>query len=243
MINFSCHRRSGRALQRLCWLSTWAVLLCSDSSLQAGEKQSLFNGRDLQGWDGDRNVWSVQDRQIVGSTVDHQIGANTFLVWQGGEVADFRLVYKARLEGDNNSGVQYRSQLTDPQTWRVIGYQADMHAKPEYTAMLYSEGTGRSIIAERGEKVIIGAETIRSALADQPSPLTPIDLTKWHEYTILAQGNRLIHQVDGNVTVDVTDNHEKRCERGIIALQVHAGAPMAVYFKDLELESLTAKGE
>ncbi len=201
------------------------------------EIQRLFNGRDLEGWSGDEKVWSVQDGQIVGSSVGNAIAANTFLVWQGGEVADFRLTYKARLEGDNNSGVQYRSSLADPKTWKVVGYQADIHTNPEYAAMLYSEGTGREIVATRGQKVVVDAESGKPEVVGQTTAVTPVDVSQWHEYTILARGNHLIHYLDGKVAVDVTDNHKEKLDRGIIALQVHAGPPMTVYFKDIVLET------
>ncbi|TWU28326.1 family 16 glycoside hydrolase [Bythopirellula polymerisocia] len=223
--------------------NSWAcsVLLiasCHAIPLRGAEEQSLFDGQDLEGWSGNEKVWSVIDGQIVGSTVDNPVAANTFLVWQGGEVGDFRLTYKARLKGDNNSGVQYRSTLADPKTWKVIGYQADMHANPEYLAMLYSEGTGRGIVATRGQKVVVDEETGQLKVVGKTTDPTPVDISQWHDYEIIARGNHLIHKVDGKVTVDVTDNHKKKLDRGIIALQVHAGPPMTVFFKDILLEKL-----
>ena len=217
-----------------------ALTLSCGISTRAAEERSLFNGHSLEGWSGDEKVWSVRDGQIVGSTVDHPIDANTFLVWQGGNVSDFRLTCQVRLEG-NNSGVQYRSKLIDPETWRMAGYQADMHPKPEYIGMLYSEGTGRGIIAERGQRVVVSAEAGKPEITGQTSPATPLDLTKWHEYTIVAQGNRLIHKIDGKVTVDVTDNHKEKASTGLLGLQVHAGPPMTVYFKDIVLQTLTGE--
>ncbi len=217
------------------------LLPYGSSSLQAAEceKQSLFNGRDLDGWTGNSDLWSVRDGQIVGTTVGHHLEANTFLIWQGGEFEDFHLTFKVRVEGENNSGVQYRSQVTDPKTWRVTGYQVDVHPKPEYAGMLYAEGTGRGIVAERGEKVVAGKELVKSKLEGQTFPVPPIDITKWHEYTIIAQGNHLVHKIDGKVTVDITDNHEKKCERGIFALQVHRGPAMTAFFKDIYVETLS----
>jgi len=224
---------------KLVMLLISAFLLTGGVPLQAGEKQSLFNGHSLEGWSGDENVWSVQDGQIVGTTIDNTIEANTFLVWQGDEIGDFRLTFQARVEGDNNSGVQYRSKVVEPKTWKVSGYQADMHPKPEYTAMLYSEGTGRGIVAERGQKVVVDAKTGEPEVVGQTSPVTPVDISQWHEYTIEAKGNHLIHLLDGEVTVDVLDNHREQLDTGVIALQVHAGRPMTVWFKDIVLELLS----
>lgn len=205
---------------------------------EADEVVTLFNGKNLDGWEGDPKVWSVRDGSIVGSSVDHAIKANTFLVWKKGIYDEFYLTYKARLEGDNNSGVQYRSELADPKTWKVIGYQADMHAKPEYTAMLYGEGTGRSIIAQRGTKATLETDATKSTIDKHAFDVTPVDISEWHEYEIIANGNRLIHKLDGKTTIDVTDKHKKALKRGVIALQVHAGKPMTVHFKDIELTTL-----
>ena len=217
------------------------LALCCELPQLEAKGQSLFNGRNLEGWAGDENIWSVQDGQIIGATVGNRIEANTFLVWQGGDVSDFRLTFRARMEGENNSGVQYRGTLTDSETWRVAGYQADIHPKPEYTAMLYSEGTGRGIIAERGQKVIVDANSGKTEVVGRTGVSTPVDLSEWHEYAIIARGNHLVHQIDGTVAVDVTDNHKKKLDSGIIALQVHAGPPMTVFFKDIVLE--TFQGE
>ena len=217
------------------------LLLPIPAPIEAGEKQSLFNGKDLTGWQGAENVWSVRDGKIVGSSSGLKLKSNTFLVWQGGEVADFRLTFKARLEGDNNSGVQNRSKLKDPKTWTVVGYQMDIHAKPEYSAMLYGEGTGRGILTERGQKATLETDPKAAQIDSKAFPIEPIDVSKWHEYTVIARGNHLIHQLDGKTTIDVIDNHEQRLDRGIIALQVHAGQPMTVYFKDIQLESLPAE--
>ena len=104
------------------------------------QSQSLFNGKDLSGWAGKSEFWTVKDGAIFGQTTkDKPTKGNTFLVWQGGEVADFVLKAKVRFSG-NNSGVQYRSELVgNADDFVVKGYQADLHPKPEYFGMLYAE--------------------------------------------------------------------------------------------------------
>src|SRR6056297_3263506 len=124
---------------------------------QAGEKgfRSLFNGKDLTGWEGNPELWSVEEGVITGITKgpDH-LKYNQFLIWDG-EVADFELRLEFRVEGSNNSGVQYRSKLMENVgEWSVGGYQADIHPNPNYTGMLYDE-RGRGIVASRGQKVTV----------------------------------------------------------------------------------------
>ena len=53
---------------------------------------SLFNGKDLSGWEGDEEFWSVEDGAITGQTTSRsQLKANNFLVWQGDRPGDFEL--------------------------------------------------------------------------------------------------------------------------------------------------------
>lgn len=196
---------------------------------------SLFNGKDLTGWKGDQTLWSVEDGAITGRTngPDH-LSYNKFLIWDG-TAADFEFRCEFRLEGANNSGVQYRS-VHDKERGEFVcvGYQADIHSKAEYTGMLYDE-KGRGIIARRGQKVVVGADGKKEATPLE-TDMKALDLTKWHELTIIARGNRLIHKVDGNVTVDITDNQSKEAESdGVIALQVHRGKAMVAQFRNLRL--------
>ena len=103
---------------------------------------SLFNGKDLSGWEGDSVHWSVQDGAITGKTTPETlIKSNTFLVWQGGKPADFVLRLKFKMQG-GNSGVQYRSKLLDPEKYIVGGYQADIDSTgelPLYNPDVYAE--------------------------------------------------------------------------------------------------------
>src|SRR5262245_2190639 len=78
--------------------------------LEPRDMQSLFNGRDLSGWDGDLRLWSVKDGVIHGETTEaNPAMGNTFIIWKGGTVKDFELRLSFRCNAANNSGIQYRS--------------------------------------------------------------------------------------------------------------------------------------
>src|SRR5687767_13175611 len=106
------------------------------SAAHAQDKQ-LFNGTDLTGWEGNPDLWSVQDGAIIGkTTAEKPIKGNTFLIWKDGdkygEVGDFELTLKYKIldkDGDSkgygNSGIQYRSKIVDTKNWVAAGYQAD----------------------------------------------------------------------------------------------------------------------
>jgi putative heme-binding domain-containing protein len=197
----------------------------------------IFDGKTLNGWEGDKDLWSVKDGVIVGTTHHKKLKKNSFLIWQGGQVKDFHLSFEVKLEG-NNSGVQYRAEKMNEWPWRLKGYQADIHPRPDYTAMLYSEATGRGIVATRGNKVVVDEATGKPEVVGKISDMTKLDLSQWHHMEIIAKGNRLVHKVDGVVAVDITDNHKEKILEGLIGLQLHAGEPMKVWFRNLRLKSL-----
>ncbi|QDT34080.1 family 16 glycoside hydrolase [Thalassoglobus polymorphus] len=221
------------------FVSLFLVLGLAIPSFAEDGYESLFNGKDLSGWDGNPELWSVEDGLITGKTngPDH-LKYNQFLIWKGGKVGDFELKLDFRVEGNNNSGVQYRSkELPNVGKWSVGGYQADIHGKPEYTGMLYDE-QGRGIVAQRGQKVVVDNNGKKNA-TKLDVPVTPIDITKWHELTIRCEGNRLIHKIDGVTTVEIIDDHEAEREmEGIIAFQVHRGPKMKAQFRNIRLKKL-----
>src|SRR5437660_11369583 len=167
-----------------------ASLLCAGAA-RAQEFQSIFNGRDLTGWEGNPKLWSVRDGAITGET-DGNIPSNTFLIWKGGTVADFELRTKFMLKG-GNSGIQYRSKVTNAAGFVVGGYQADMDSANRFTGILYEE-LGRGIIAQRGQKVTVekdGKKTVTGTLGDAAKLTAAIKANDWNEYVIVAQGNKL----------------------------------------------------
>ena len=117
------------------------------SSCLFGDERNLFNGKDLSGWDGNPELWSVKDGVIIGITkADEPLPYNQFLIWRGGKVKNFELRATIRQSG-NNSGIQYRSkELSEVGKWSVGGYQCDIHPTSINNAMVYDE-RGRGIIA------------------------------------------------------------------------------------------------
>jgi hypothetical protein len=213
------------------------------SSAVSAEPKSIFNGRDLSGWEGDPKVWSVEEGAIVGrTTADAPIKNNTFLIWKDGELGDFRLRLEYRIDG-GNSGVQYRSKVADAEKWIVGGYQADIDSGPQYTGILYDE-RGRGILAQRGERAEIDENGERQATryADGAELLKSVKADGWNEYVIEARGPRLRHTINGELMSETVDNEkEKGASSGVLALQVHAGPPMTVRFRNIELETGTTK--
>jgi len=206
-----------------------------------GDGKPIFNGHDLENWDGDKRFWSVSEGAIRGETsLERMPSTNTFLIWRGGVLKDFDLKLKVRLR-NGNSGVQYRSR--DLGHWGVAGYQVELDNGAGKSGFLYEE-CGRKFLALVGEKVEIDAQQkpeVVGLLARRRDLVAshyykPQD---WNEYHIVARGNHLQHFINGVQTVDVVDNDSKgRSLEGVLAFQIHVGPPMLVEFKDIFLKNL-----
>jgi hypothetical protein len=174
----------------------------------------LFNGRNLDGWDGDPRLWSVKDGIIVGSTEGVSLEHNEFLISRK-TYSNFILRADMKLR-NHNSGIQFRSQAS-PQ-WVVSGYQADA-AENNYWGCLYEEKGKRGVMVDgwkdKGEKVV--------------------KLKDWNTYEILCDGDHIQIKLNGLVTADL---HDSVSLSGVIALQLHRGPPMQAYFRNIEIKVL-----
>ena len=224
----------------------------------SAQEQNLFNGKDLSGWKGLDRLWSVKDGAIQGETLPDPenpkrglLKHNSFLVWTGGEVEDFELRLKYRFVSNaGNSGIQFRSKhVEDGVDGPIVsGYQADCDAGNGYTGINYEE-RGRGILAKRGSKSVIKAdaadankakiEVVGSVGEDAEIKAAIKPTGEWNDYLIIAKGNHIQQFINGKQTIDLVDEHEaKAAKKGILALQIHGGPPMAVQYKDIVLKSL-----
>jgi len=218
----------------------------TDAKPDADGFVALFDGKTLDNWDGDPDLWSVKDGCITGETnADHKPkgNANTFLIYKGGQPADFELHAMFKLR-NHNSGIQYRSKKfkdSGDNHWIIGGYQADMDGDNTYTGICYEE-RGRGILCKRGDKMTIaedGKKTIEGKTADEKEILAAIKKGDWNEYVVICKGPHCIQKINGVTTADFTDNDpQKAAKKGVIALQMHQGPPMKVQFKDIKIKKL-----
>jgi len=219
-----------------------ALLLILTTLLHGADDdfKQLFNGTDLTGWEGETKLWSVKDGAIVGETTkENPAKGNTFLIWKGGTVKDFELHVMFRLTGSNNSGIQYRSK--DLGKFVCSGYQYDINSGFPQMGKLYEEKGSRQRMAMGGEQVTFNAAGKKvTGEVGPPDKLKTAEKTKeWNEAVIIARGSRLIHKINDVVTIDLTDDDAaKHALVGILGLQIHAGAPMKIEFKDIRYKEL-----
>jgi hypothetical protein len=241
-------------------LLIWAlapVFVCADDPPKptAPEEPSgmvkLFNGRDLTGWDGDTRLWRFYDGVVRGETSpEREAKGNTFLIWKGGKLADFELRLSFRID-HGNSGIQYRSQQVETKEgetnkWVVSGYQAEVENTPGKAGFLYHE-RGRGELCYVGDKVEIGEDgkpKVVGKLGEKDAIGATYKKSDWNDYVIIAKGNHLVHYLNGIQTIDVVDNDPKgRALEGILALQIHAGPPMVVEFRNVRLKQYERTAE
>ena len=204
----------------------------------------IFDGKTLEGWDGDKKFWSVVDGAIQGETTkETPTKGNTFIIYRKSKPANFELKVDYRILSDKaNSGIQYRSEEVKP--YVVKGYQADFESGPNYTGINYGEKTGRGILAQRGQKTWLGDGKKKNKvekIGDKKELQKKIKgKGEWNTYHIIAKGNHMIHKINGEVMSETIDESEKDAKSsGIIALQVHSGPPMTLQFKNILLKNLS----
>ena len=190
-----------------------ALAFCAVAFAQDGFVP-LFNGKDLDGWDGDPRLWKVQDGMIVGSTEGVTLNDNSFLITKK-KYANFILRLDMKLR-NHNSGIQFRSEALP--NWVVRGYQADA-AENNYWGCLYEEKGKRSIMV--------------NSFKEKGS--TVVKLKDWNTYEILCDGDHIQIKLNGLVTADL---HDSVRLDGIIALQLHRGPPMEAYFRNIAIKIL-----
>jgi hypothetical protein len=198
-----------------------AWLIVATTTLHAGEAKKLFDGKSLDGWEGDAKTWRVENGAIVGGSLETNVPRNEFLCTTK-SYGDFELTVKFKIEGDRktaNAGVQFRTKRI-PKHHEVSGYQADIGQ--HYWGALYDESRRNKVLAQPAKDLL---EKI-------------IKHDNWNEYKIRAEGPRIQLWLNGTLTVDYTEKDDKIERSGIIGLQVHGGGKTRVSYKEIAIVEL-----
>lgn len=191
----------------------------------AGEEtgfEPLFDGKTLEGWEGDAEMFRVEDGAIVAGTLQREIPHNYFLCTRR-SYGDFELRLEARLIGKgDNAGVQFRTRRI-PDHHEVSGYQCDIgvgEGRPIWGS-LYDESRRRKMLAE-GD-----AQAVEKVLRPD-----------WNSLVIRCQGPRVRIWLNDLLTVDYTEKEEGIEREGVIALQIHSGPPAEAWYRNIRLQEL-----
>jgi hypothetical protein len=226
----------------------------SGSSNESDGFSKIFDGETLNGWEGDTNLWRVENGNLVGEiTPATVLEKNSFIIWRDGKTDDFELKLEYKISKEGNSGVNYRSEEVEDVPFALRGYQADIDGRNQWTGQNYEE-RGRAIIAFRGQKVTLNpisgsvqsnvknnvwtGSNVTENLGDRDSLTVHIN-EDWNEMHIIARGNHLQHYVNGVLMADITDNDTiNRKDSGLLGVQVHVGPPMRTEFRNIRFKEL-----
>ena len=218
----------------------------------------IFDGRTLNGWEGDQTYWRVENGNLVGEiTPSTLLERNSFIIWRGDAPGDFELTLDFRITKAGNSGINYRSEESKDVPYALKGYQADIDGPNRYTGQNYEE-RGRTTLAYRGEKVTIKAQEgadaigllqskiknnawtdriVTGSLGHTDSLKTRIKSEDWNECRLVVKANRMQHYINGILMSDVTDNDKVNGKlKGLLGVQVHVGPPMKVEYRNIMIK-------
>jgi hypothetical protein len=223
-------------------MRTLALALLLLSPVQEADGfRPIFDGKTLEGWSApDMSYFSVRDGAITGEvTPERKPPRNQFIVWQGGTVKDFELVFLFRIFGAKaNSGMQFRSAVKEHGL--VHGYQADIALAGPYLGGIWDEYGTRSSLAARGQSAVIDEDGKKTStpLGDPAEIVKGINLQDWNEYRIVARGSKITLAINGKTTAELDDRQRgKALAEGVLAMPV-IPEPMVVQYKDLRLKEL-----
>jgi len=205
----------------------------------------IFDGKSLEGWEGDPKYWRVENGALVGEvTPETLLKSNTFIVWRGGAPRDFELKVDYRISAAGNSGLNYRSVvIPDPVTpdhkFAMRGYQCDIDGRKTYTGQNYEE-KGRLFLAVRGQvtHVVGGRKPIILSTFGESKDLAAFITDDWNSVHLIVRGNTLVHTINGRLMSTVIDDDApNRPAEGLIGVQVHVGPPMKVEYRNFRLKT------
>ncbi len=200
--------------------SSLTLLLCSSLFLQA-KPNPLFDGKSLQGWEGNPEVWRVVNGEIHGGSLKGN-PRNEFLATVK-DFKNFHLRFEFKLtgtEGFINSGVQFRSQRIANPPNEMSGYQADIGAG--YTGSLYDESRRNTFLAKADPDFIQRLE--------KPG--------EWNYYEVVATGRLMLLFINGQRTCIYYERDQKITDTGKVALQIHGNCKAVIQFRNLTIEEL-----
>jgi hypothetical protein len=209
---------------------------------------SIFDGKTLNGWDGDATFWRAENGILIGETTpDKVVKVNNFLIWRGGKVKDFEIKFDFKING-TNSGMQYRSvELPEVGKWILKGYQADLDFTNLFTGNVHEERgrTGHVVLARRGEVTrVVDGPTFKSVakIADPVLLRGVVNTNGWNSYHIIARGPIMIHIINNQVmSISIDEDSKNFVPEGLLGFQMHAGPPFIVQYKNILYKKIESK--
>ncbi len=207
-------------------------ILVSAEKSKPGKKNewiSLFNGKDLDGWEGDPKIWQVQDGYIFGSGDTRY---KQYLINRTHILTNFVLEVKF-IPVKGNSGVNYRCHdyKENNRPYEVSGYQCDIGPMGD----LYDIYTTSTKIVS-GNKKRYGV--VKQKKGETCKCKGVVSKTEWNTFRITAKGRNLKHEINDTLCIEFEDNDKQGFrKKGFTALEFH-DKKVKVKFKDIRVKIL-----
>lgn len=180
---------------------------------------TMFDGKTLEGWEGNTKIFRVEDGAIVGGTMKANVPHNDFLSYKK-EFGDFEMTLKVKIKGNGNGGIQLRSVRTSKPDYEMSGYQADMGWT--FWGALYDESRRNKALVQPDKELI---DRI-------------LKKEDWNDYRIRCEGPHIQLWLNGEKTVDYTEPDDAIPRKGLIAVQIHGGTPSETWYKEIKIRAL-----
>ena len=211
---------------------------------------SIFDGRTLDGWEGNPKFWRVEDGAIVGESTPERPSGNSYIAYRRMEAKDFTLKFEIKVEGSGGSGLQYRSRTGLPWLanvspgvtafngpvnldWMMTGPQADFWPSRVYTGQFYSENTPMRILAWRGQ-VVEGfgerSKRLMGTIGDRQQLGAIVKQDDWNQYVVIARGGTFLHIVNGQLMAVMIDDDpaSSNNQSGQFGIEIEATTKVSV---------------
>lgn len=214
------------------------VSVARKAEVDANGFEAMFDGKTLNGWEGDPKFWRVENGVVIGESTDaNPLNHNTFLTYRKSKVADFEFTASFRLTGHSsaNSGIQFRSQ--DKGDFKIIGYQADIDREGKFVGCLWDED-GRGMLADRGTETAWAADGSKQEkrVGDRAALGAAIKMDEWNTYSVTAQSSKITLKINGVITAQCDDQSAADRELyGWLSLQLHSGPACKIEWKDVKI--------
>ncbi len=187
----------------------------------------LFDGKTFKGLEGDTvSTWQIKNGILAGGSLNNTVPHNEFIATTK-SYSNFVLKLKFKITGNEgfiNAGVQFRSKRIVNPPFEMQGYQADLGEG--FWASLYDESRRNKLLAT----------------ADSNQIKRILKRNDWNDYEIRCDGSKIQLKLNGEITVDYTEDDPTIDRSGLIAFQVHGGGKVMACYKDIIITELpTAK--
>lgn len=184
------------------------------SNILYGQSKSLFNGKDLSGWEVyGTEKWYVEDGLLIcESGPDEEYG----YLATNASFKNFELTVEFKQEADGNSGVFFRSFIEGT---KITGWQAEVAPPGHNTGGIY-ESYGRGWL-----------------IKPDPEKDKALKMGEWNTMKIEAVDNKVTTWLNGEKMIEFVDDKIGAAE-GSIALQIHSGGGIKVLWRNIEIREL-----